>query len=377
MEDTGRMRTWAEVQLNAIEFNYRSLRTLLDDNTKFLGVVKADAYGHGAVPVAIRLQQCGCGYFAVATCAEAVELRQNGISRPILILGYTPPEMAEVLLDGDITQTVPTLEYARELSAAAIRVGKRMKVHLKADSGMGRLGFLCSKGSSPVVEIAEVLRLPWLYAEGIYTHFSVADTGDDEYTHGQFMSFTNLADRLEKETGHKFEIRHCANSAAALKFRAMHMDMVRPGLALYGIYPQKGVRPVDLKPALSLRTRVVQLMCHKDGDSISYGRTYTASGTRMIAVLPIGYGDGLHRVLSGNIEVLIRGRRAPQVGRICMDMCMADVTGIPGVQTGDEVTLIGHDGEEFMPAEQMAERAGTIPYEILCSLSKRVPRIYI
>lgn len=376
MENTERLRTWAEVNLDAIEFNYHSLKSLLNENTKFLGIVKADAYGHGAIPVASRLEKCGCDYFAVATYIEAVELRKGGITTPVLILGYTPPEAADTLLEYNITQCVPSLDYARSLSTA-IETGSRLKVHLKVDSGMGRLGFICSKGRDPVEEMAEILCLPGLIAEGIFTHLAVADSKDDEYTRGQFESFIDLVERLEKIAGHKFSISHCANSAATLKFPSMQLDMVRPGVATYGIYPQAGVCPVLLKPTLSLKTRVVQLKRNEAGDSISYGGIYIAPDARKIAVLPIGYADGLHRILSGKIDVLVRGRRVPQVGRICMDMCMADVTNVPDVQVGDEVTFIGSDGNETLSADLMAEKAQTIPYEIFCSLSKRVPRVYI
>ncbi|OUN07790.1 alanine racemase [Flavonifractor sp. An91] len=368
-------RTWTEIDLSNLEHNYRALRAMLPQGCRFLGVVKADAYGHGAVQVARRLETLGAEYLAVACLDEALELRQARITTPILILGYTPTERAEALLDNGITQTVYDVEMARALSNAAAAAGKTLKIHVKADTGMSRLGWLCGgeDQSAAVEAIAQVCALPGLEAEGIYTHFANAD-GDEDYTMLQFTRFLDLLEAL-KERGITFAIRHCAASAAALKFPCTHLDMVRPGIALYGHYPDPSCEGLDgpgLRPVMTLKTRVASVKTVPAGTPVSYGCTHVLDRETKLAALTIGYADGLPRLCSDKLEVLIGGQRAPVVGRICMDMCMADVTGLD-VAPGDEVEVFG----EHLPIEDVAALAGTIQYELLCAVSPRVHRAYL
>ena len=368
-------RTWTEIDLSNLEHNYRALRAMLPQGCRFLGVVKADAYGHGAVQVARRLETLGAEYLAVACLDEALELRQARITTPILILGYTPTERAEALLDNGITQTVYDVEMARALSDAAAAAGKTLKIHVKADTGMSRLGWLCGgeDQSAAVEAIAQVCALPGLEAEGIYTHFANAD-GDEDYTMLQFTRFLDLLEAL-KERGITFAIRHCAASAAALKFPCTHLDMVRPGIALYGHYPDPSCEGLDgpgLRPVMTLKTRVASVKAVPAGTPVSYGCTHVLDRETKLAALTIGYADGLPRLCSDKLEVLIGGQRAPVVGRICMDMCMADVTGLD-VAPGDEVEVFG----EHLPIEDVAALAGTIQYELLCAVSPRVNRAYL
>lgn len=368
-------RTWTEIDLSNLEHNYRALRAMLPQGCRFLGVVKADAYGHGAVQVARRLETLGAEYLAVACLDEALELRQARITTPILILGYTPTERAEALLDNGITQTVYDVEMARALSNAAAAAGKTLKIHVKADTGMSRLGWLCGgeDQSAAAEAIAQVCALPGLEAEGIYTHFANAD-GDEDYTMLQFTRFLDLLEAL-KERGITFAIRHCAASAAALKFPCTHLDMVRPGIALYGHYPDPSCEGLDgpgLRPVMTLKTRVASVKTVPAGTPVSYGCTHVLARETKLAALTIGYADGLPRLCSDKLEVLIGGQRAPIVGRICMDMCMADVTGLD-VAPGDEVEVFG----EHLPIEDVAALAGTIQYELLCAVSPRVHRAYL
>ena len=368
-------RTWTEIDLSNLEHNYRALRAMLPQGCRFLGVVKADAYGHGAVQVARRLETLGAEYLAVACLDEALELRQARITTPILILGYTPTERAEALLDNGITQTVYDVEMARALSDAAAAAGKTLKIHVKADTGMSRLGWLCGgeDQSAAMEAIAQVCALPGLEAEGIYTHFANAD-GDEDYTMLQFTRFLDLLEAL-KERGITFAIRHCAASAAALKFPCTHLDMVRPGIALYGHYPDPSCEGLDgpgLRPVMTLKTRVASVKTVPAGTPVSYGCTHVLQRDTRLAALTAGYADGLPRVCSDRLEVWLQGRRIPVVGRICMDMCMADVTGLD-VHPGDEAEIFGR----HLPAEEAAALAGTIQYELLCAVSPRVPREYL
>ncbi len=369
------MRAWARVDLDAIEENYRAIRSLLPETTRFLAPVKANAYGHGAVPVARLMEEAGCDYLAVACLEEAVQLRQAGIGMPILILGHTPPEEASELIRLGLTQTVHDAEYARALSDRALE--GRIKAHLKLDSGMGRLGFSAKPGQDPMADVASALACPGLDYEGVFTHFAVSDTpGGEDYTLEQFAAFTGTVERIRRELGKEFEIRHCANSGAVVSFRQTCLDMVRPGIALYGCYPGAETAGLTLRPAMSFHARIAQIKPFLPGQSVSYGRTFTADRPMRVAVVTVGYGDGLHRVLSGRMDMLIRGRRCPQIGRICMDLCMADVTELPEAKVGDAVTVFGADGGAVLPVEEQAEKAGTISYELLCAVSPRIHRIY-
>ena len=366
-------RTWAEIHLDNIAGNVLAMREKLPAGCRFLGVVKADAYGHGAVPVAKKLESIGCEYLAVACIDEAIELREAGVKAPILILGYTPPVYAGELVRYGITQSVGSLAMARELSANA---GDRpVRAHFKLETGMGRTGFRVLSGQE-MDEAAEALKLPGLDVEGVFTHFAVSDEYGDPFTQEQFSRFTNAVSALEAGRGSRFVIHHCANSGAVINYPEYCLDMVRPGIATYGLYPAKETGGILLRPGMSLRSRIVQVTTHEAGDTISYGRKFRADGPMRIAVVPIGYADGLHRALSGQLEVLIRGTRCRQLGRICMDMCMVDVTALGDVRPGEVATIFGRDGDKEISVDELAEKAGTISYELLCAVSPRVPRIY-
>lgn len=371
------MRTWAEISLSNIEYNYKAMKARLNGSTRFLGIVKADAYGHGAFRVARLLEKLDCNYLGVACIDEALALRRNGISLPILVMGYTHPQLTSALVDNNLTQTVYNSELAKAYSDAAEALGKRLNAHLKVDTGMGRLGFTCGRGRDPEEQMLRVLALPGLSCTGIFTHFAVSDVNGDTFTKRQFDDFYALTGRLEKKSGIQFEIKHCANSGAMINYDWSYFGMVRPGLSLYGLYPDKDTGGLDLKPAMELKTRIAQIKDFDEGDTVSYGRIYTVARRQRLAVITIGYADGLHRILSGKIDILVRGRRARQVGRICMDMCMIDVSDIPEAEVGDVVTVFGRDGSSFIPIEELAECAGTISYELLCAVSSRVPRVYL
>lgn len=369
--DITQARTWAEVDLAALEHNYRALRSNLEPGRKFVGVVKANAYGHGALPVAKKLEALGAEYLAVACLAEAVELREGGVAAPILILGGTPGELAGELIRYDLTQTLFDLPTARAYSQAAAAAGKGLKVHLKADTGMGRLGFV---GPGRVEDILTACALPGLEAEGLFTHFADAD-GSEEYTMAQFTDFLDLRDALAAR-GRTFPLCHCAASAATLRYPCTHLDMVRPGIALYGHYPDEGSVGLDgpgLIPVMTVKTRVAAVRTLPAGACISYGRTRALSRESRVAVLPIGYADGLHRGLSNRMEVAFPQGRAPILGRVCMDLCMADVTDLPGVEAGDVAEVFG----QALPLEEKSDVLGTISYELLTAVAPRVPRVYV
>lgn len=375
MDETILRRTWAEIDLDALEHNYRAARQKTGEQVKYLGVVKADAYGHGAVQVGRKLEALGADYLAVSSLDEARELRQNGISMPILILGHTPPEMVPQLIGNNITQTVSALAKAEEYSAAAQSCGERLKVHIKVDTGMSRLGFLVRRGhfTGGVDAIARACALPNLEAEGIFTHFSTSDEDDVEserYVKEQFGVFTAVLDALAQK-GRTFDIRHCANSGALARYPEMYLDMVRPGIALYGVGAD--AERLALKPVMTLKSCVSTIKVFDSGTDVSYGRTFrTARKTRM-GVLPIGYADGLFRGLSGRMAVWTACGPAPIRGRICMDMTMVDLTDLPGVHVGDAVELFG----TAQKVDTLAEILNTIPYELTCAVSKRVPRLYL
>lgn len=378
--ETEQKRTWREIHLSKLEHNYRTLRAMLPVGCRFLGVVKANAYGNGAVRVARKLEALGAEYLAVACVDEAADLREAGVKTPILILGSTPADYADELLALGLTQTVFDLDTAQALSSAAEAAGKTLKIHLKLDTGMSRLGFLCDEAhmDASVEQMARACALPGLVHEGAFTHFSDSD-GCEEYTMLQLTRFLEALKKLEAR-GITFPIRHCANSGAVLNYPCTHMDMVRPGLALYGHYPAPSCEGLDgpgLMPVMELKSRVSTVRALPAGTVVSYGRTFTLNRDSRLAVLPVGYADGLHRGCSGHMDVLIHGHRAPIVGRVCMDMCMADVTDIPSVKPGDIATIFGGDGGALLPIEEAANAAGTIQYELLCAISERVPRVYL
>ncbi len=374
--DTRTTRTWAEISLSALRHNAAELTRSLPAGCGLLGVVKANAYGHGAVETAAVLRQSGCRYLAVACPEEALELRHAGESLPILILGATDPFRVPELAEAGVTLAVDSAERGRAFSRA-LPEGRRLKVHIKLDTGMGRLGFPAASEDA-LRSAAEVMTLPGLETEGVFTHFAVSDTpGGEDYTRSQLALFLSAADRLEEWSGRGFALRHCANSGAVLSFREAGacLDMVRPGILTYGIYPDRERGGLELVPVMRVKSRVCAITRHRKGDSISYGRTWTAGRDTVLAVMPMGYADGLPRRLSNKLEVMIRGVRVRQVGRICMDMCMLDVTDHPEIAVGDVVTVFG-TGEDGGPtAAELAEKADTIPYEITCGISMRVPRI--
>ena len=338
-------RTWAEISLGTLEHNYRALRAMLPEGCRMLGVVKANAYGHGAVPVAHKLVELGCEMLAVAGLDEALELRDAGIAAPVLVLGATLPEFARQVVERDITQTVFTMEQAQALSCAAVELGKKARVHIKLDTGMSRVGVLAHDPVRAAQEVAGICALPRLEYEGIFTHFANSD-GDEEYTMLQFTRFLDVISELEKNHGITFAIRHCANSAATLQYPCTHLDMVRPGIAMYGHYPDPSCQVLDgpgLVPVMSVYTRVSAVRQVPAGTPVSYGCTNVVARDSRLAVLPIGYGDGFFRLLSNRFWVEFNGKRAPIVGRICMDMCMVDVTDLPEVKTGDVATVFGAD----------------------------------
>ena len=368
-------RTWAEVRPETIVSNMRAIRASLPTGTKYLGVVKADAYGHGAVPVARALEENGADYLAVACIAEAVELREAGLRLPILILGNTLPADVPLLLRYAITQTVADSDYAAAFSAAATAAGGTLRVHIKVDTGMSRLGFLCDEAhlGESVDAIAQIFALPGLQAEGIFTHFAVSDEPDADsvaYTQRQIARFNAVIDALARR-GIRFALRHCAATGGTLFYADHALDMVRPGLLLYGYGDTTG--KLGLRPGMTLKSRISAVKHYPAGTRISYGGTYTTQRETRMGVIPIGYADGLHRVLSNKAQFWTKDGFAPQRGRICMDMCMIDLTELPGVGVGDEVEIFG----EHASLDTLAQQAGTIPYELLCAVSPRVPRIYL
>jgi len=376
MSRTDTMRTWAEIDLGALEHNFLALKALLPHGCKLLAPVKANAYGHGAAPIARKLEEIGCDMLAVACAAEAAELRQAGVSLPILCLGNTLGEYADVLFSNNVIQAVGDLETALALSEAAVREDTTIRVHIKLDTGMSRLGFFWSgeEDNSAVLEqLCRVFSLPGLAVTGMFTHFSDAD-GSEEYTMEQFTRFLDARDSLAAR-GHTVPLLHCAASAATICFPCTHLDMVRPGIALYGHYPDEslsGLVDEGLRPVMSVKSRVAAVRPLPKGTCVSYGRTAVLERDSVLAVLPIGYGDGLPRSLSNRMYFLLHGVPCPIVGRVCMDMCMVDVTHLPGVKAGDIATI--YDGNL---AQQAANLTGTIVYELLCDVSPRVPRVYI
>ena len=377
--DAHMKRTWAEVDFDKLAHNYHALRGLAPAGTKYLGLVKADAYGHGAVPVAKKLEELGADYLGVACLDEAIEVREAGVKTPILILGCTSSIYAAELVKYNITQACYDLEYAKELSAGAQKAGGTITVHIQCDTGMTRLGFMCHEDTmeKSASEIIEAVKLPGLKAEGIFTHFSDSD-GSEEYTMLQFGRFQDIIQRV-RDLGYEFEIRHFANSAATLLYPATYLDMIRPGIVQFGHFPDAKMDHAlcDLVPVLELKSRVATVRDVPANTPVSYGRTNTLTRPSRLAVIPVGYGDGFCRGFSNKLTVLINGKKLPIVGRICMDMCMVDVTDAPDVKEGDVAILYGSDGTNDQPVEAGAEIMNTISYELLCVLTKRIPRIYL
>ena len=368
-------RTWANIDLDAAEHNYNIIRAYIKPNTKLCCVVKANGYGHGAVQLSKLYEGLGANYLAVSNIEEAIQLRNAEVSLPILILGYTDPRCASQLAEQRITQCVFSFEYGKLLSENSVEQGVEVVIHLKIDSGMGRIGFQCVENE--LKQAAEVCSLPGLRVEGIFTHFASADEGDGgrEYTLRQFNLFMNSISYLEG-TGNKFSIRHCANSAGIFDYPEMHLDMVRAGIVLYGLQPSSMLKnPGNLMPVLTLKTIIDHIKIVSAGQYISYGREFKADHEMRVATIPIGYADGLWRSnYTNHIAVEVEGKLAPIIGRVCMDQCMIDVTDIPEAVVNSKVTVYGVDG--LTSVDRIAKANGTVNYEITCALGERVPRVY-
>ena len=376
-----RKRFWAEIDINAAEKNFHLIKSKLKPETKLCCVVKANAYGHGAVYLSKLYESLGADFFAVSNIEEAMQLRNNGILTPILILGYTPTSCASILAENNISQSVFSYSYAKELSKCAVADGVKVKIHIKLDSGMGRIGFDCiHKREDMLQSIADVCNMDGLENEGIFTHFAIADEGEDgaAFTKLQYERFTQAVDELHTR-GIDFAIKHCANSATTFEYPEYHLDMVRVGVVLYGIAPSGKVRDCDgLIPVMSLKSVISMIKEIEEGDTVSYGCTFKADKKMKIATAPVGYADGFWRSNATNgTQMLIRGQRVNIVGRVCMDQLMLDVTNIKGVKEGDYITLIGSDRDETVSADELAKNNGTIGYEIICAIGERVPRFYI
>ena len=370
-------RAWAEINLDNIAHNIREIRRFTNKSAEIMGVVKADAYGHGVMEVAKTLLDNGATRLAVSMLDEAIQLRRNGISAPILVLGYTDPIRATEIIENDVTQSVYSHELAQSLSDEAVKKGKKVKIHIKIDTGMTRIGFL--PGYSAVKNVIEINHLPNIIIEGLFTHFATADEKDREYTLTQFERFMSICSELQR-IGIHIPVKHCTNSGGIIEYPEMHLDMVRPGIILYGMYPSEDVdkTKIDLKPAMTIKANVILVKDVEKNTSISYGRIFTTQRPSRIATIPIGYADGYSRMLSNKGKVLIHGQYAPVVGRVCMDQCMVDVTDLNcDVEVGDEVVLIGAQGDNRITAEDVAQSIGLINYELVCNVGKRMPRAFI
>lgn len=367
-------RIYADIDLDAIVFNLMSMKQNVKPETKMCGVVKADGYGHGAVAVSKAIEPFVWGY-AVATIEEAIELRKNQVEKPVLILGYIPFEAMEIALKLDVRMTIFSLKDAIELSDLAVSIGKNAFIHIKLDTGMSRIGMQPTKETVDIIE--KMFALPNITIEGIFTHMATADETEKKRALAQIEKFDFVCKELD-DKGIDIPIRHCSNSAGIIDLPQVNKDMVRCGISLYGMYPSEEVikENVPLKPALSLKSEVVYVKTIEAGTCVGYNATFTATQTTKVATIPVGYADGYPRALSNKGWVLIRGQKAPIIGRICMDQFMVDVSKIPNVQRGDTVTLIGSDGNEQISVETMANLAGSFQYEFVCNISKRVPRIY-
>lgn len=364
----------ADVDLDAIRHNIIEMKKHIRQTTKLLAVIKADAYGHGAIAVAKALDDLA-DYYAVAHTPEAVELRRYGIDKPILILGYCAPEEFETLLMHQVTMNIFRLEDAQKLSEVAVRMNQTAKVHIKIDTGMNRIGFPCNRET--IETICKIATLPNLYLEGIFTHFAKADEKNKDAFEQQVNQFRYMLGTLESE-GITFPIRHAANSATIMEVGDLELDMVRSGISTYGLYPSDEVEKTsaDLKPAMALRSRITYLKTVPAGVGIGYGWTYITECEMKVATIPVGYADGYKRALSNQGSVLIHGKSAPIVGRVCMDQFMVDVSEIPDVAIGDVVTLFGTDGEEQIPVEELADASASFNYEFVCGLTRRIPRVF-
>lgn len=373
--------TWMEISLDALKHNIEGFKRVLPDDMSIMAIVKANAYGHGAVEISKEAVACGANYLGVAFLDEALELRNAGITAPILVLGHTPPEGVEAAWKHNITINVyrrEVLDALKELQCTPMykNSSSKLKIHIKLDTGMGRLGLHTEQNAISFIE--EALSMPGIEVEGLFTHYANADELDKSYTVMQYQRFERVVNHFAKQKV-TFKYLHAGNSAAAIDLPELSYNMIRLGISMYGLYPSDEVNAqrIDLKPVLSLKTGVVHLKTLPPDSGVSYGTIYHTKQEEDIATLPIGYADGYSRMLSGKAEAIVHGRKVPLVGRICMDQCMINVTGIDNVEIGDEVVMIGEQDGVRITAEDLAEQLGTINYEIICMISHRVARVYI
>ena len=370
---------WAEVDLKAIAHNIRELRRIINPKTRFMAVVKANAYGHGIIEVAKESIKNGTEVLGIAHIEEGIQLRKAGIDVPVLIFGYTSPMYAKKLIEFDLTQTVYSYEISEKLSQYAAKYGKKIKVHIKVDTGMGRLGLLSGIKDNSISKVESISRLPMLELEGIYTHFATADKLNRSYADKQFEIFMDFLNKL-RVTGLEIPLTHAANSAAIINMPETHLDMVRAGISLYGFYTSENVDRsiIKLKPAMELKTKIIHLKKVPSGFKVSYGITYKTEKPTTIATVSIGYADGLNRLLSSNGRMLVcNGHSVPIVGRICMYMTMRDVGKVPGLAIEEEVVVFGNQGNSSITVDEIASKINTINYEIVSTIMSRVPRIYL
>lgn len=368
-------RVTANVNLDAICDNILNIKKLTGEKTKLMAILKADGYGHGAIPIAQTLDHIGVDAFGIAIIEEGIQLRNAGIDKPILILGYTPKEQYKELVEYNISQTIFQYDLAKELSDEALRQNKVAPVHIKLDTGMTRLGFRDTEES--IDNIKKIAQLKGVKIEGLFSHFACADEADKTSANNQLKRFLYFANRLEEE-GIELPIKHISNSAAIIDMPEAKLDMVRSGISTYGLYPSEEVDKEQLKltPALELKSHVSYVKDVEPGIGVSYGSTYVTGEKTRIATIPVGYGDGYPRQLSSKGRVLIHGKSAPILGRVCMDQFMVDVTHIDNVKQGDSVILIGRDGDQFISVEEIGAMVNSFNYEIICNIGKRIPRIY-
>lgn len=375
-------RTWAQVDIDAIKHNFKEIRKTVGNDTEIMCVIKADGYGHGAVFLGQYYEKIGADRFAVSNIEEALQLRENGITKPILILGFTPAEMAKELADNNISQAVLSLDYAKELSDNAVKDGVTVSIHIKLDTGMSRIGFMyqnTERDKDSLNLIKETCNLEGLSADGIFTHFAVSDEADEgkQATLHQLNCFTDAVEKL-KSDGITFKTVHCSNSGAIIDYKQARFDCVRAGIILYGLAPSsKLAGKLDLRQAMQIKSVIAQIKTVPPDTAVSYGGTYVTEKNTTIATVPIGYADGYTRSLSGKAYMTVGGKKAPVVGRVCMDQVMIDITDIDGVKTGDEVTVIGNGENNTISFDEIAEMTGTINYELVCLVGKRVPRVYM
>ena len=369
-------RIYAGIDLDALKYNVEGIKRCKAESAMLMGVIKANAYGHGAKVFAHELDSMGFDWFAVATVDEGIELRRDGLEQPILVLGYTCEAQYPDMVQWEITPTIYSLDMAKAFDAAAAKAGKVANIHIKIDTGMSRIGFL--PGEKSLDEIEKIHELRHLRIQGMFTHFACADMRDKTHVGHQIEKFHQMIDGV-RQREIPVEIFHCSNSASIMELPSEHMNLVRAGIILYGLYPSNEMeeKRLPLKPVMSLYSHIVHVKEVPEGVTVGYGATYVTERPTRIATVPVGYADGYPRSLSNRAFVLIHGRRVPIIGRVCMDQFMVDVTDMPQVSVGDVVTLIGQDGEETLSVEEISEMAGSFNYEFVCDVSRRVPRVYI